>query len=454
MSEILIHHRKIVLKSVLAAEKRPVPADKLKELSRLSETAFDEAQKALLSDGLLAYLPGLGGRYKVPKDAEGHKELAEAQRANLEDLHREIVLACVPEDGSPKGNITLQQESGLAKEDCDAARKSLIADGFLTAGRGRGGSVYRSGKDEGQGPQGRLPDDVPIGDGETDEPEEYIPTARVAKGLAEISRDFTSPRELAREMIANSIDAEASKIWFEAFEDDSEGERELVIRITDNGSGMTKAELKGFFDLGTSTKRRKAHTIGEKGHGAKIAYNSSKITVASRSADFPRKTWRAKMDTPKKALNLAVQRDTAPPAVLIEPVDSLSSELLSATESGTVIEIRGYDSNNFDAFMHGPLKDYGQWFTAWGRIDAAWGARPDPECTLNLKGIHQSDFEEIPYGHPFPDESYDFRILRGRDDRRPENLFVKRWVSDSGSSLLYVANLDIELTGYEVNDGD
>ena len=51
-------------------------------------------------------------------------------------------------------------------------------------------------------------------------------------------------------------------------------------------------------------------------------------------------------------------------------------------------------------------------------------------CTLHLKGIGESSPEEIPYGHPFPDEAHDFRTLRQKDPRRPENHFVRRWVSE------------------------
>lgn len=38
----------------------------------------------------------------------------------------------------------------------------------------------------------------------------YIPKVNVAKELAEILKDFTNPRELIRETIANSLDASAA----------------------------------------------------------------------------------------------------------------------------------------------------------------------------------------------------------------------------------------------------
>ncbi len=115
----------------------------------------------------------------------------------------------------------------------------------------------------------------------------YIPKVNVAKELAEISKDFTHPRELIRETIANSIDASASRIAIEALKDDSSGEDELVIRIADDGVGMTREELEGFFDLGFSNKRNQA-AIGHKGHGTKITYNSTMVTVFTKSIGVDR----------------------------------------------------------------------------------------------------------------------------------------------------------------------
>lgn len=260
--------------------------------------------------------------------------------------------------------------------------------------------------------------------------EQYIPKANVAKELSEISKDFTHPRELVRETISNSIDASASHIWIEAVKDDSLGEDELVIRIIDDGVGMDKKTLEGFFDLGFSTKRNQDTAIGQKGHGTKITYNSTRVTVYSHSIEFADQIWRAVMDNPKRQLNLAIRNNSAPPAVNFEQVSTTPSERFNGLDSGTFIEVRGYDGNNWKAFAHGPLKDYVQWFTAWGRIDVAWGGKPNPECQLFLKGLGESDFQNIPYGHPFPSEDYDFRSLRSKDERRPENYFVRRWVSD------------------------
>jgi hypothetical protein len=264
----------------------------------------------------------------------------------------------------------------------------------------------------------------------------YIPKVNVAKELAEISKDFTNPRELIRETIANCIDASAGRIVIDAFKDDSTGDEELVVRVTDNGVGMNRRELEGFFDLGYSDKRNRADAIGHKGHGTKITYNSSLITVFTKSIDGG-KMLQAVVREPRKALNLALKQGGKPPIVEISVIDKSGIAALDEAESGTVIELRGYDNNNWSAFAHGPLLDYIRWFTAWGAIHTAWGSKAKVPCTLHLRGIGEKSLEEVPYGHPFPPEDYNFASLRKKDDRRPENFFVRRWVSDPMKVLHY-----------------
>jgi hypothetical protein len=257
--------------------------------------------------------------------------------------------------------------------------------------------------------------------------DKYTPKVNVAKELYEISKDFTNPRELIRETIANSLDASASKIIIDAFKDDSSGEDELVIRISDDGVGMTRIELEGFFDLGYSRKRKDG-AIGHKGHGTKITYNSTLVTVFTKSIDGGT-VIKATLGLPRKALNQAAKQNGSPPEVTFEELMDLGP-FSDNTTSGTVIEIRGYDNNNWNAFAHDPLRDYIQWFTAWGCIATAWGQKLEAPCTLELKGIGSDTKETIEYGHPFPEENYTFRDLRKKDERRPENYFVRRWISE------------------------
>ena len=145
---------------------------------------------------------------------------------------------------------------------------------------------------------------------------------------------------------------------------------------------------------------------------------------------------KATLVSPRKELNIAIKHAAKPPAVGIEEYAG-QVPFLPESASGTVIELRGYDHPNTNAFAHDPLRDYICWFTAWGQVSAIWGNKLDAPCTLRLKGIGSPEWETIEYGHPFPAEEFDFRTLRKKDDRRPENSFVRRWVSEPLKVLRY-----------------
>jgi len=65
-------------------------------------------------------------------------DAAEGSDAKLAKL-----LALIPADGTPKGNIRLLQESGLPEDEYWSLRNKLIEQGKVGKGRGMGGSVYR-----------------------------------------------------------------------------------------------------------------------------------------------------------------------------------------------------------------------------------------------------------------------------------------------------------------------
>jgi len=58
------------------------------------------------------------------------------------------LLALIPSDGTPKGNIRLLQESGLAEDEYWLLRNKLIEQGKIGKARGKGGSVYLLGAEE------------------------------------------------------------------------------------------------------------------------------------------------------------------------------------------------------------------------------------------------------------------------------------------------------------------
>src|ERR1017187_5346 len=96
----------------------------------------------------------------------------------------------------------------------------------------------------------------------------FIITPKVdeTQEFIEIANDFSNPLDLVRESISNSFDAQATgralEIGLSFKVETISGESVFVIRLTDNGTGMGKAELQSFFDLGNSTRRGDNTTIG------------------------------------------------------------------------------------------------------------------------------------------------------------------------------------------------
>lgn len=210
----------------------------------------------------------------------------------------------------------------------------------------------------------------------------------------EIANDFSNPLDLVREAISNSYDAGATtiNISFEVIK--KYGESILKIVLKDNGSGMRKEQIQNFFDLGNSTRRGDEGSIGEKGHGTKVYFNSNRIEVKTSCEGI---SFSAVMDEPFKKLF-----DREIPTVDVSRVDSL--------EQGTEITILGYNNNRRDKFTHAILKDYINWFTKHGSIEAQFSDSSKEVCLL-LKGLGQKEFEEIHQGHHFPHDSKDINKL-------------------------------------------
>jgi hypothetical protein len=83
------------------------------------------------------------------------------------------------------------------------------------------------------------------------------------------------------ELIANSVDAGSDEIWVEL-----EGETPKILRVVDDGKGMTKGEFEEYHNLGSLTKRR-GSGIGWAGIGAKLYIDRCQsITTETRSAKY------------------------------------------------------------------------------------------------------------------------------------------------------------------------
>ena len=215
---------------------------------------------------------------------------------------------------------------------------------------------------------------------QVDETQEFI----------EIANDFSNSLDLVREAISNAFDAKANRIEliFDVVKEYMDST--LRIQINDDGEGMSIDELQSFFDLGNSTRRENGSAIGEKGHGTKVYFNSSKITVRSIK-DGVKLT--AIMEEPIKKL---FNRIVPEVKVTEEKTDDLS---------GTSIEIIGYNSNRRDKFTHEQLLDYIGWFTKFGSFEKIFDNHEHSEKELFVQGLNRSEPELVIFGHHFPEET-------------------------------------------------
>lgn len=219
---------------------------------------------------------------------------------------------------------------------------------------------------------------------------ELTPGVDETQEFIEIANDFSNPLDLVREAISNSFDAKATEvtILFDVIK--QYGEKVLKITLKDNGDGMDRDGLQSFFDLGNSLSRDKEENIGEKGHGTKVFFNSSEITVFTKKEG--QVGYKADMKDPiKKLFNREI------PKVQVEEIE--------LDDKGTTIEIFGYNNNRRDKFTHNHVKDYVLWFTKFGSFELELDVEKHKNSKLYLKGLGVEEPEEVTFGHVFPDES-------------------------------------------------
>jgi hypothetical protein len=160
---------------------------------------------------------------------------------------------------------------------------------------------------------------------------------------------------------------------------------------------MGREQLQSFFDLGNSTRRADKASIGEKGHGTKIYFNSSKIQVDTQR---DKRRLVALLDKPFAQLH-----DRKIPSVSVREEESQTAS------SGTTITLYGYNNNRRERFTHSRLRDHIYWFTKFGSIERQFGIETLASVQLHLKGLDHEDFETLTFGHQFPPESDDVNKL-------------------------------------------
>lgn len=242
---------------------------------------------------------------------------------------------------------------------------------------------------------------------------ELQPSVCEEREFLEIAEDFSNPCEIFREAISNAFDAGASEIGI-SLGTLKHGSRDILqIELWDDGCGMGREQLQAFFDLGNSTSRDRNDAIGEKGHGTKIYYKSSRIEVVTTRDG---KQLRAIVLSPYDSL-----------ANGIKPLISLSSRDAMVGEHGTRIIIDDYNHSIRDRFSHSYLKDYILWFSKTGSVEGQFGRDINAKVQLHLKGIDTQQSEPIVFGHAFPEESKDLAKLLDEFGADAPSRFVRRW---------------------------
>ncbi len=230
------------------------------------------------------------------------------------------------------------------------------------------------------------------------------PRVKAEAEFNEILSDFGDPLEILREAISNSIDADASRVRISFDVEEPEGVKRLVIRISDNGTGMTKEVLaQDFWGLGYSKARERKKTgdakdlIGEKGHGTKIYLRSERVLVRTIG---PEGAYESECLAPRSALAGGKMH---------EPRIRSIQRFREGT--GTDVEIVGYNDNERSRFVQGIVRDYLLWFTKLGSIEQQFGHKKHDAFKVFLKCVGAAEFEEVPFGHTFPAEDSNIEAL-------------------------------------------
>ena len=238
---------------------------------------------------------------------------------------------------------------------------------------------------------------------------QYMPKVDATQEFIEIANDFSNPLEVVREAISNAFDAKAKCIEIRFEMEKVSGRNLLKITLSDDGLGMDIDELHSFFNLGDSTKREQEN-IGEKGHGTKVYFNSSKVTVLTSKNNT---AYLAEMNEPYARLS-----DRQIPEVEIQEIEP--------DFQGTKIIILGYNDNHRNQFTQEILKDYIYWFTKFGSPEKEFGNNSNENVKLKLKGLNKTEAEELQFGHIFPKETPNINKLFDEFDVDAPNRYCKK----------------------------
>ncbi|MCC5613393.1 ATP-binding protein [Nostoc sp. CHAB 5834] len=232
------------------------------------------------------------------------------------------------------------------------------------------------------------------------------PRVNEAREFLEIAKDFKDPREIIREALSNSWDANATSasLLFDLVPTPGTRKKQIRVTIHDNGEGMSSeprplvgsSEIEGFFNLGDSAKT--AGSIGSKGHGTKIYYKSHGLTV----------------DTTKSGIRIQARTETDPWASLLKGVVPTFGydESPATVNPGTKIVVDGFEAKQSEFADLEKLITYIKWYTVCGSFGNFFGQ--DRELDVRIRPAGSSNTVEIPFGFQFPENSTD--TDHGTDD--------------------------------------
>jgi len=225
------------------------------------------------------------------------------------------------------------------------------------------------------------------------------PRVNEAREFLEIAKDFKDPKEIIREALSNSWDAGASKaiLEFDVIRIPGTRKKKIQVKITDDGEGMSArkgetvgtSQIEDFFNLGDSHKPY--GSIGTKGHGTKIYYKSSGITV----------------DTWKNGKHIHAETEVPPwealksgivPTYRYDEKDTIDGK-------GTRIVVDAFEGKQSEFASTDELIQYILWYTVVGSFCQYFGSPKRME--VELKAINLATSISIPFGFKFPDENTD-----------------------------------------------
>ncbi|MEQ1519103.1 MAG: ATP-binding protein, partial [Usitatibacteraceae bacterium] len=219
------------------------------------------------------------------------------------------------------------------------------------------------------------------------------PRVNEAREFLEIAKDFKDPREILREAISNSWDANATRVSlkFDLTSIPGSLSKKIVVRIEDDGDGMssdprpddTPSEIEGFFNLGDSYKG--PNQIGSKGHGTKIFYKSSGIHL----------------ETFKNGKVIKAYTESDPwQSLRAGKVPTYCIDERDGSGKGTLIKVDGFEAKHKEFSELSELINYIKWYTVAGSFGHYFAS--DRQFEVELKPIGQLPVT-VPYGFSFPD---------------------------------------------------